>query len=388
MPNLLVCLILTTPIFAASDAPTVTPLRAPLDGLQPRAAVDSNGAVHVVVFRGPIERGDLHYVRSKDGAKSFGAPLRITTDESRTRASSPASCAQLALGRGGRVHVAWNGLPDADAPAAMYYARLDEKSSAFEAPRNVIGEHPGIEGGGAIAADGEGRVWVAWHAPSKPDGGEAERAVFAVQSGDDGKSFAAEQQISLDGTGVGACCNVLVFPHGSGTLGVVYRQARRGKFGDRVFHARDTLFYSKGPAGVGYRALDEWEAPTCAPTSYSFAASPSGPLVAYETDGAVHWLRPSVGVEPTPTVTPPGDSKARRSPTVAINPKGEVLLAWIAAPSPSASSDATTSGVLEWCVFAADGAPLEKSAGRREGASTSTVPAAVALGSGEFVLFY
>jgi hypothetical protein len=395
MRNLIACLIFTAPALttsaaASSDAPTVTARRAPLDGLQPRAAVDPSGAVHVVVFRGPVEQGDLYYVRSNDGAENFGEALRITTDESRTRASRPASCAQLALGRGGRVHVAWNGLPGANSPAAMHYSRLAEQGSAFEAPRNVIGDHYGIEGGGAIAADGDGRVWVAWHAPATPDGGEAGRTVFAVQSGDDGQSFAAERPISLDGTGVGACCNVVVLPYGDGALGVLYRGARRGKFGDRVFDVRDSIFYYKGPAGSGYSALDDWEAPACAPTSYSSAASPSGPIVAYETNGAVHWLRPSSTMEGTTSFTPPGESSARRSPSVAINAKGEVLLAWIAAPdSPSGSTaNASTSGVLEWCVFAADGAPLENSSGRLEGAPASTVPAAVALASGKFVLFY
>jgi hypothetical protein len=360
----------------AGEHPKVTAVRVPGDSRQPRAAIDSVGVLHLVVFRGALERGDLHYARSTDGGANFGAALRITTDETQTSAGSPSAAAQIALGRGGRAHVAWNGLPGADdKPAAMLYARLDDAGKSFEAPRNMISKHHGIVGGGAVATDGAGGVWVAWHAPLTPGSDEGERAIFVVQSGDEGQRFGAERPISLTGSGVGACCNFVVLPDPNWSLGVIYRTARKTT-------TRDTMFTWAGPTGRGYRILDDWESAACVPTSYCAAASPSGALVALESDGAVRWYRPFNKPEPMPTFTPPGDSSPRKYPALAVNAKGEVLLAWIAKPT------ATSGGTLEWCVSTADGVLLENSAGKREDVPAFDLPSAIALPSGDFVLFY
>jgi prepilin-type processing-associated H-X9-DG protein len=88
--------------------------------------------------------------------------------------------AQMALGKYGRVHIAWNGhAPEKGSymEAPMLYTRLNDAGTAFEPERDVITFARGLDGGGSVAADDQGNVYVAWHAP-KPGNtnGEAGRA--------------------------------------------------------------------------------------------------------------------------------------------------------------------------------------------------------------------
>src|SRR5262245_52527454 len=55
----------------------VAVVRVPESGIQPRAVVDGDGLLHLVYFAGEAESGDLRYVTSKDGGKSFSKPLEV-----------------------------------------------------------------------------------------------------------------------------------------------------------------------------------------------------------------------------------------------------------------------------------------------------------------------
>jgi hypothetical protein len=69
----------------------------------------------------------------------------------------------------------------------MLYARANAARTAFEPQRNLMSETTNLDGGGAIAADDRGRVYVAWHAnPFSGKGGEDERRVWIARSEDDG----------------------------------------------------------------------------------------------------------------------------------------------------------------------------------------------------------
>src|SRR5882672_1535114 len=170
-----------------APAPRVSIVRTPGNGLQPRAAVDASGAVHLVYFVGDPGHGDLLYVHSSDAAKTFSAPLAVNRDAGKAMATGNVRGAQLALGRAGRVHVAWNGVAaEKGAPSPMLYTRLDAEGQAFEPARDVIAAHHGLDGGGAVAADGAGNVYVVWHAPGDGGEGEEARRVWVATSHDDG----------------------------------------------------------------------------------------------------------------------------------------------------------------------------------------------------------
>src|SRR5712692_2605547 len=76
-------------------------LRLPEGGLQPQTAVDDRGVLHVVYFSGEPAGGNLFYVRSTE------APVRVNSQPASAIATGTIRGAQLALGRNGRVHVAW-----------------------------------------------------------------------------------------------------------------------------------------------------------------------------------------------------------------------------------------------------------------------------------------
>src|SRR6266702_3136805 len=90
-------------------APTVTPVRGPDGGVQPQAAVDSMGKIHLIYLKGEDGACDVFYVTSADGAKTWSKPLRVNSQAGAAIATGTVRGAQLALGKGGRAHVAWMG---------------------------------------------------------------------------------------------------------------------------------------------------------------------------------------------------------------------------------------------------------------------------------------
>ena len=150
----------------------------------------------------------------------------------------------------------------------MLYTRLNDKGDAFEPQRNLIQNRPGLDGGGSVAADQEGNVYVAWHAPKDGKGesgrpvhghgpahlkerkghadhhvhdphaghgqahskeahghGEANRYVWVARSNDDGHTFAPEIAANAKPTGVCACCGMRIFADAGGRVFILYRGA-------------------------------------------------------------------------------------------------------------------------------------------------------------------
>src|SRR6266436_5431558 len=166
------CTISVTLLFAGSFgfAENVKLLRTPDDGIQPQAATDGKGAVHLIYFKGDPKAGDIFYVRHEPGQNEFSKPLPVNTQPHTAMAMGTIRGAQLAVGKNGRVHVAWDGMgegafnathpahshdpsghsqpehdahprPAHDSPAArqpLFYTRLNDAATAFEPERNVI----------------------------------------------------------------------------------------------------------------------------------------------------------------------------------------------------------------------------------------------------------
>src|SRR6266404_6244850 len=143
----------------------------------------------------------------------FSSPIRVNLQPASAIATGTVRGAQLALGRNSRVHVAWMGGEGASRVSIngkettpMLYSRLNDDGTAFEPERNLITWAAGLDGGGSVAADSAGRVYVAWHAsPPQNDKGEAGRAVFLAQSADEGRTFEREQRANPKPTGACGC---------------------------------------------------------------------------------------------------------------------------------------------------------------------------------------
>src|SRR6266700_7781444 len=84
-------------------------LATPDDGIQPQAAVDSKGVVHLIYFKGDPKAGDIFYVRREPG-RDFSKAIQVNSQPHTAMAMGTIRGAQLAVGKNGRVHVAWDGM--------------------------------------------------------------------------------------------------------------------------------------------------------------------------------------------------------------------------------------------------------------------------------------
>ena len=163
----------------ADTVPTVRVVRVPNEGIQPQVVVDEDGAVHLLYYKGDAGGGDLFYARKPQGAAEFAAPLRVNSQAGSAVAAGNIRGGQIALGRAGRVHVAWNGSTKArpkgplnpavaaDSPyngLPMLYSRSNPARDTFESQRCLMRSTFSLDGGGTVTADGTGNVYVAWHA--------------------------------------------------------------------------------------------------------------------------------------------------------------------------------------------------------------------------------
>src|SRR5882672_5537206 len=194
----------------SASAEPVKLLHTPDGGIQPQAAVDGKGVVHLIYYKGDPAAGDIFYVRRDSGQESFSKPLRVNGRPATAMAVGTIRGAQLALGKNGRVHVAWDGMgagaaalhAGAKDETPLLYTRLNDAGTEFEPERNLITYAYGLDGGSSVAADPQGNVYVIWHAPQLGNtNGEAGRAVFVARSNDEGKTFQRESLATSDSTG-------------------------------------------------------------------------------------------------------------------------------------------------------------------------------------------
>src|SRR5437867_1053421 len=95
---------------AAAESQRVALVRTPDGGLQPQAAVDTQGVVHLIYYKGDSGGGDIFYVRQAPGQGTFSNPIQVNSQAGSAMAVGTIRGAQLAVGKNGRVHVAWDGM--------------------------------------------------------------------------------------------------------------------------------------------------------------------------------------------------------------------------------------------------------------------------------------
>src|SRR5579864_3492496 len=275
----------------------VTIERVPDGGIQPQVAVDAKGVVHMLYYKGDPGHGDIFYVRSRDGGVTFSAPVRVNSEAGSAIAAGNIRGARLAIGKNGRVHVAWNG-SHASGPAGppghepMFYTRMNDAGTGFEPRRNLIQVAYGVDGGGAVAADNEGHVYVLWHAPAPGTEGEGNRRVWITRSTDGGKTFDREKTAWNQPTGACGCCGLDTFADSKGTLYVLYRSAYETVNRDMyLLVSRD-----RGETFTGAN-VSKWNIGACVMSSESFAESAAGVLAAWETEKQVYYgkIDPEIG---------------------------------------------------------------------------------------------
>jgi len=359
----------------------VVSIRTPDGGIQPQAAVDEKGTLHVIYFRGNPAGGDIYYVRRMAGDEGFSTPIRVNSRPSSAIATGTIRGAHLAVGRAGRVHVSWMGSRTAEprgpnGASPMLYTRLDEARTAFEPQRNVLQVAAGLDGGGSVAADRTGHVYVAWHANGDGEG-ERNRRVWIARSDDDGRTFARETAVAGEPTGACGCCGMRAFADAKGILYVLYRAATEDVH-------RDMYLLTSSDHATSFRQvrLQDWEINACPMSTASLHQAADAVVAAWETKGQVYFaMVDSATSRPPVPIAALGPVGRRKHPAVASNARGETLLVW------TEDTGWNKGGSLAWQVYGRDGRPTGVG-GSAGGVAVWSLPAAAVLPDGRFVIVY
>ena len=353
----------------ASPAPgqSVVTLRIPDGGRLPQAALDSGGTLHLIYVVGDAQHGDLMYVTRAPGASSWSEPEQVNSAPGTVTGFGPVDGGQLALGKHDRLHVAWMRIR----PTAFFYTRSNEGGPGFEEQFGVA-SGDNVEAGPSVAADEAGNVYLFWHSGGSEDAG---RAVYMVASRDEGFIFELARPINAKAEGACACCGLAALTDDTGAIYLSYRGARDnvGR-GQRLLTSRD--------AGQTFTddLIQPWNLGACPVATTSLSPGPSGMTVAWETQGEVYFARID---QLDDRVSPPGTAHARRkNPALAVNHRGEALLAW------GDGSGFRSGGTLHWHVFDADGRPTAVHGDGTDTLPEGSLPTALVQEDGTFLVIY
>ena len=378
----------TAIVFTASStlsrSADISVVRVSNGGIQPQAFMDSARTLHLLYYLGDPMHGDLFYVKSSNSGATWSSPLRVNSEPGAAIAAGTIRGGQIALGKNGRLHVAWNGSKaESKGPlnpesgkreAPMLYSRLNNAGTAFEPERSVMTRTFGLDGGGTVAADSAGNVYVAWHgkAPAAAEG-EAGRQVWVAESHNDGKTFEAERPAWKHPTGACGCCGMAMFADSRGTVRALYRSATENVHRD--IYLLTTHDHARSFEG---RKLHTWEVNACPMSSMGFAEAAGKVEGAWETGGQVYFA--DLTRANAVPVSAPEEGKARKHPRIAMEPDGETLMVW------TEGTGWARGGSLAWQLYDASGKVIG------EKGTKPNVPAcsfgAVVTKAGGFVVLY
>ena len=342
-------------------------LRVPDGGRLPQAVVDDAGTVHLVYVEGEARGGNLVYVTRQPGAPTWSAPQRVNSETGTVTGIGPIDGGRIALGKDNRLHVAWFQI----SPIEFFYTRTNAEGTGFE-PQFGVAAGSGVEAGPSIAADRAGNVFLFWHSGAVED---AHRSVYMTISRDDGTIFEPARPINAEAEGACNCCGLHALSDDAGTVYLSYRGA-----GDNVRRGQRLLI--SGDAGRTFtdELIHPWELGACPVSTTTLSQGPSEITVAWETQGQVYFA----GVDQLPAnVSPAGNAAMRRkSPAVAVNHRGETLLAW------GDGAGFRTGGTLHWQVFDTDGQPTSDESQGTDTVPDGSVPTALARADGTFFVIF
>ena len=363
-------------ILAVLPASELIAVRAPNDGLQPQAAIAGDGTVHLIYFAGPDNAGNVFYVRRAAGETAFSAPIRVNGIPGSAVALGSIRGARLALGRNGWIHVAWNGSAAASPKGPgnavpMLYARKSATATAFEAQRCPMTWAVGLDGGGSVAADTTGRVYVTWHG-GKANVAEPGRQVVIAASRNDGETFAEEAPAIAEPTGACGCCAMQAGTNGQGGLALLYRSANGMQ--------RDMLLAWAERKGDAFRlaTVSPWKVSSCPMSTSAIAPAKNGLLIAWEDAAGVSWAR-VVGGKVSDPITVAG--KGAKHPALAEAADGSIAVVW------TEGTGWAKGGSLQWQLYDPQGKPVG-ALGRKSGVPPWSIPTVIAEPSGKFSAWF
>lgn len=312
---------------ANTPQPSVELIRVPQAGIQPQV-IEKDGVVHLLYFTGDPAKGDLNYATSRDYGKTFSKPIRVNSEPGTVIATGNIRGGQLAIGANGRVHVAWIGSSLAMPRSArnsgpVLYARLSDGKDHFDTTQHVNQASWGADGA-SIAADSRNNVYVFWHAQPPVGKDESNRRVWMARSTDGGRNFEGEKVAYGESTGVCGCCGSRALAASDGTVYMLFRAATQ------VVN-RDMYLISSTDHGATFHGADisHWNIGACVMSSAALLQSGKDVFSAWESEKQVYFGRVDQGSHNiSGTAEAPGKGVNRKYPSLAVNNKGQILLAW------------------------------------------------------------
>lgn len=342
--------------FTAVGTAQVESIRVPEGGLQPKVRMGLAGDAHLIFYRGEARGGDLFYAKKPPNGVRFGDSSRINSTAGSAIAAGTIRGGQLALGQNSQVHVIWNGSAGGHGRGMampLFYTRSKSDGSGFEDQRAISGDLP-MDGGGAVAADGEGTVFVFFHSGAEMRN-EGARRVFVRVSHDSGGTFGEARPISPAGSGVCACCSMQALAVGGGQVFVIYRTAE-----DRGRNRNIAIMASAdGGRNWAHSIVDRWSIPACPMSSMSIARVGGRIVFAWEKAGQIFWgawNRAVGGIDDARAA--PGSPAERKHPVLASDAAGRLLIAW------TTGTGWQQGGGYQWQMYDKSLRPIVSGAGR------------------------
>jgi hypothetical protein len=109
---------------------------------------------------GTFSRGDIWLAVSRDGGKTFSSNIRINPDQNLHH-----TLPSLAIGPGGRIHIAWEAHTQGTGEVFLYYSFSDDEGQTFTSPQIIADSTDpdrGNPGKPVIVVDTMGRITLAW----------------------------------------------------------------------------------------------------------------------------------------------------------------------------------------------------------------------------------
>lgn len=197
----------------------------------PSLAIDATGTVHLAWTVGGDPEADIHYARSDDEGRSFGASTTVAESDGHSDAPT------LAADRAGTLHLAY-GESSTNPPDRYHirYTRSTVKDHAFRAPKTISAPNAEIESTHfpSMQVSGTDTLVVLWE--RLPEGGPRPRGLAYTSSRNGGATFtspsvvpgSADPSLGFNGSQQGLLMEKLAM-NDAGTLAVVNSTFKRGE---------------------------------------------------------------------------------------------------------------------------------------------------------------